>query len=241
MDVLYSQLRNSPNKFNLSAAEVIRLTSAGVPLTVIEGMRDPKSLPSTPNVAVNNVTKSAAPKATEPKAVPPSVLAPPPITPVPVTAAPISATEVVTPPAPRPVAPVGTTRQVVLPDGSPFTISLAADIPDNAKEGLQLRFVAGSDVKVGDAVVIAKGAVATGQISQGKGRLVGKMQLRLLTISAVDGKIYKIRALSSRTNKDQQRPVETGTKPKNKDSAADAGTQYIAYADGDMTVAVRGK
>jgi hypothetical protein len=139
------------------------------------------------------------------------------------------------------VAPSGAAKQVVLADGAPFAIALAADIPDNAKEGVQLRFLVVNDIRVGDALVIAKGAVATGQISQGKGRLVGKMQLRLLTVSAVDGKLYKIRALSSRSNKDQQRPVDTGVKPKNDKAAADAGTQYIAYVDGDMTIAVRGK
>lgn len=129
----------------------------------------------------------------------------------------------------------------MLPDGSPFAIALAADIPDNAKEGIQLRFIVVNDVRVGDALVIAKGAVATGQITQAKGRLMGKMQLRLLTVSGVDGKLYKIRALSSRSQKVQERPVDTGVKPKAEKSAADAGTQYIAYADGDMQVTVRGR
>ena len=89
--------------------------------------------------------------------------------------------------------------------------------------------------------MIAKGTVATGQITQAKGRLMGKMQLRLLTVSGVDGKLYKIRALSSRSQKVQERPVDTGVKPKAEKSAADAGTQYIAYADGDMQVTVRGR
>jgi hypothetical protein len=128
---------------------------------------------------------------------------------------------------------------VLLADGSPFPIALAADIAENAKEGAQLRFAVVNDVRVGDAVVIAKGAVATGQITQTKGRLMGKMQLRLLTVTAVDGKIYKIRALSSRSNKNQERPVDTGVKPKGDKVSADAGTQYIAYVDGDMNVAVR--
>jgi hypothetical protein len=92
---------------------------------------------------------------------------------------------------------------------------------------------------VGDATVIAKGAVATGQITQAKGRLMGKMQLRLLTVTGIDGKLYKIRALSSRSNKNQERPVDTGVRAKTEDAAADAGTQYIAYVDGDMSVTVR--
>jgi serine/threonine-protein kinase len=239
MDVIYSQLRTAPNKFDLSAGEVIRLTSAGVPLTIIEGMRDPKSLPSVTS-APTQVAKST-PKATDKSTAPAAATNVPAITPTaPATPPPAPVAEVVTP-TPRPVAPSGAAKQVVLADGAPFAIALAADIPDNAKEGVQLRFLVVNDIRVGDALVIAKGAVATGQISQGKGRLVGKMQLRLLTVSAVDGKLYKIRALSSRSNKDQQRPVDTGVKPKNDKAAADAGTQYIAYVDGDMTIAVRGK
>jgi serine/threonine protein kinase len=236
MEVIYSQLRTAPNKFNLSAAEVIRLTGAGVPLSVIEGMRDPKSLPA---VVASAPAVKQAPK-TNDKAASPPVAAntpPAPATPSPAATPPPAPVAEVVAPTPRPAAPTGATRQVVLPDGSPFAIVLTADIPDNAKEGLQLHFTVVNDVRVSDATVIAKGAVATGQISQGK-RLVGKMQLRLLTVPGVDGKLYKIRALSSRSNKNQERPVDTGVKPKYEKLAADAGTQYIAYADGDMTVTV---
>ena len=129
----------------------------------------------------------------------------------------------------------------MLPDGSPFAIALAADIPDNVKEGTQLHFTVVNDVHVADALIIAKGAAATGEITQVKGRLMGKMQLRLLNVTGVDGKQYKIRALSSRTQKVQERPVDTGVKPKAEKSAADAGTQYIAYADGDMQVTVHAR
>jgi hypothetical protein len=146
--------------------------------------------------------------------------------------------EVVTP---RQAASAAATKQVVFADGSPFTIALTAPIPENAKEGTQLRFAAVEDVRVGDSLVIAQGALATGEITQAKGRLLGKMQLRLLTITGVDGKMYKIRALSSRTNKNQERPVDTGVKPKGDKVAADAGTRYIAYVDGDMVVTVRSR
>jgi hypothetical protein len=66
------------------------------------------------------------------------------------------------------------------------------------------------------------------------------MTLRLLTVSAADGKLYKIRALSGSGSKNE-RPVETQVKPKNNKNVSDSGTQYIAYVDGDMHVTVRGK
>ena len=236
MEVIYSQLRTAPKNFDLSAGAIIKLTNAGVPLTVIEGMRDPKTIPAAkaaPAPAKNaekGVPTTAA--ATSPAK---SDAAVPPVAPAAAPAPPVA--EVV---ASRPAPSKGEGKQVLLADGSPFAIALTADIPDNAKEGVQLRFASVADVRVGDSIVIAKGAVATGQITQGK-RLMGKMQLRLLTVTGVDGKLYKIRALSSRTNKTQERPVETGVKPKGEKVAADAGTQYIAYVDGDMTVTVRNR
>jgi serine/threonine-protein kinase len=243
MDVIYSQLRTAPKNFDLSAAAIIKMTGEGVPLSVIEGMRDPKTIPAT---AVIPAAKSAPVPAKDNKgAIPPTTAATAksdpaaaPITPI--TLPPPPTAEVVVP-RPTPPSKAVETKQILLADGAPFPIALTTDIPDSAKEGIQLRFASVADVRVGDTIVIPKGAIATGQITQGKGRLMGKMQLRLLTVTGVDGKLYKIRALSSRTNKNQERPVDTGIKPKNDKSASDAGTQYIAYVDGDMSVTVRGR
>ncbi|MEO8099716.1 MAG: protein kinase [Acidobacteriota bacterium] len=243
MDVLYSQLRTAPNKFNLSASEVIRLTQAGVPLNVIEGMRDPKKIP----VSVAKVQPkagdtgkqlpSAGAQAAISSPVPATVTPSAPAIPA---SAPVEAV-VVTPPPSSPTKASGAVHVVTVLDGSPFSISLSADIADDAKEGSQLRFTSTNDVKVGDSVVIAKGALVTGQIAQEKGRFGKKMTLRLLTVDGVDGKKYKLRALSARNNKNPERPVDTGVKAKADKVAAAAGTEYIAYVDGDMKVTVRGK
>jgi serine/threonine-protein kinase len=45
-NVIVSQIRASKTNFNLSAAEVIRLTKAGVPADVIEAMRTPQTAPA---------------------------------------------------------------------------------------------------------------------------------------------------------------------------------------------------
>ena len=55
---------------------------------------------------------------------------------------------------------------VELTDGIPFFITLAEDIPQNAEEGRPLHFTVAKDVRVGDLVVIAKGAAVTGAITQ---------------------------------------------------------------------------
>jgi hypothetical protein len=67
--VIVSQIRASKTNFNLSAAEVIRLTKAGVPAAVIEAMRNPQPAPEP------SPQKTIA--ATEPIVAPPAVAAPP--------------------------------------------------------------------------------------------------------------------------------------------------------------------
>ena len=134
---------------------------------------------------------------------------------------------------------------VTLTDGIPFTIALAEDIPQNAEEGRLLRFTVVRDVRVGDLVAIAKGATVTGAVAQtGRKGTFGiggaKMTLRLMVTDAVDGHKYRVRAQSARgADGKTERPVETNPKPKNKELVATAGTEYLAYIDGDVTVSVK--
>ena len=220
--VILSQIRSSKTAFNLSAQEVIRLTKAGVQGNVIEAMRNPKAPPP----------KVAAPVAVASPSVPVPASA---TTPPPAAKA----------PAPAPVSASGSIVAVTLTDGLPFSITLAEDIPQNAEEGRPVRFTVARDVRVGDLVVIAKGATVTGAIVQPahKGTFgIGgsKMTLRLMVADAVDGHKYRVRTQSARSSDGKnERPVETNVKPKNKDLAADAGTEYIAYIDGDVTVSVK--
>jgi hypothetical protein len=126
-----------------------------------------------------------------------------------------------------------------------FAISLAEDIPQNAEEGRPLHFTVAKEVRIGELVAIAKGAPVVGEIAQAarKGTLGfggAKATLRLLVVDAVDGKKYRVRGQSARAaDGKNERSVETNVKPKNKDTAADAGTEYIAYIDGDVTISVK--
>jgi hypothetical protein len=131
---------------------------------------------------------------------------------------------------------------VTLTDGVPFSIILAEDIPQASEEGRPLRFTVAKDLRVGDATVIAKGATVTGEISQtGRKGAFGiggsKMTMRLLLVDAVDGKKYRIRAQSARPGDGKSdRAVETNSKPKNKELVSAAGTEYVAYVDGEVTL-----
>jgi len=230
--VILSQIRSSKTAFSLSASEVIRLSKAHVQENIIEAMRNPKAVPATP---AKTATVAVAT---------PSV----PVTPASATTStPVPAASAPTPtPAPAPATASSSIVAVTLTDGIPFIINLAEDIPQNAEEGTPVRFTVAKDVRVGDLVVIAKGAAVSGAITQAarKGKIIGiggeKMTMRLLVVDAVDGHKYRIRTQSARSaDGKSERLVETNVKPKNKDLVAAAGTEYLAYVDGDATISVK--
>jgi len=139
--------------------------------------------------------------------------------------------------------PVHRTAPVALADGLPFRITLAEDIPADAQDDRPLRFTVTEAVRVGDAVVIAKGATVTGAIADaGKKKFLGmgnKLSLRLFNAVAVDGRKLTVRATSGKSaGVPERRPVDVGGKGKSKDIAAPAGSLYIGYIDGAQTVMV---
>ena len=233
--IILAQIRASKTNFNLSTAEVIRLTKAGVPEAVLEQMRNPKKVVSS-SAAVNPPTNGKQGKDKGPQAPPQSPI---PATPAPVTlpaATPVvtAPPPVVTAPAPKP-APV----RVTLADASPFQITLMADIPSDIAEGTPLRFTVTDGFKVGDTVVIAKGATVTGVVVEAaKKKLIGssKATFKLLQADAVDGSKISLRVSSAKGQ--AARSVEAQGKQRPKDISATAGTAYIAYIDGEQGVMV---
>jgi len=182
--VIISQIRASKTNFNLSAAEVIRLTKAGVPADVIEAMRNPHAEPAN--------------------------------------------TPVITP--------------IVLGDALPIRLTLSEDIPTDSAEGDPVRFRVAHDVRVGDTVVIPKGAEAIGSIVDGaKKKLLvfaGKITFRLDTVDAVGDQKVFIRATQARHGDGpSKRPVISVGKSKK--VAAPAGGEYLGYIDGSNTVMVK--
>ena len=228
--LILSQIRNSKTAFNMSAQEVIRLSKAGVPETVIEAMRNPK-------VAFSKVAVLPPPASTAPSTAGTATPAAPAAVPAPEP-----------PPASVPAASSSGAKSLVgvtLSDGMIFPITLAEDIPQNAEEGRPLRFTVAKDVRVGDLTVIAKGATVTGEIVQtGRKGIVGiggaKMTFRLLLVDAVDGRKYRVRSQAGRsTDGKNDRPVETNNRPKNKELVAAAGADYLGYIDGDATLSIK--
>jgi serine/threonine-protein kinase len=233
--IIVNQIRGSETKFDLSTAEVIRLAKEGVPERVIETMRDPKG--AKPETASNakpqqTVGITSGPVASSsPVALPPPVAAPVSVAPPP---------SVVAPPAPTIRAGAAPLRSIGVLGGLPFPITLTADVPANAEPGTAIRFQVAQDFKVSGSVVIAQGAAVTGEVA-GAGRRIlhigGKMQFKLTAVTAVDGKALKIKASPGRGDKNEHAIEPPGFK--NKDLLAPAGAQYMAYIDGDQSVAVK--
>ena len=239
--VILGQIRSSKTNFDLSTAEVIRLTKGGVPANVIEAMRNPKRAPA-PSAPASASVKQSTPARPEPA---PAVANAPLPAAEPAVPAPVA---VATAPPTVPPPPVATpqTTNVVVSDAMPFTIELTADVPADADIGRPLRFTAVQDFRVRGVLVIPKGAAVTGQISETakKKKFLGivgggKLSFELLKADTAGGQPISVRALSvRRTDGATQRPVETGTRTGSKDIVAAQGAQYIAYVDGEQSVTV---
>jgi serine/threonine-protein kinase len=145
----------------------------------------------------------------------------------------------VVPPAPPP-APAA--ESVTLQDGTLVRLSLAEDIPNDAKAGEPLRFKVAHELRIGADVVIADGAIATGTlVDGGKHKILGmggKMTFRLHQVAAVNGRKVMLRA-TLRPNRDgiDKHPLNAGPH-RPKDIASSAGTEYFGYIDGPQTVSV---
>jgi Protein kinase domain len=134
------------------------------------------------------------------------------------------------------------TRLVPLLGGVPFEITLTEEVPNDPAEGLTLHFQAAKDYRVDGAVVIAKGAEVTGEvIGAGKKSILGRggrPVFRLMTADAVDGSKLKVKAAPGRSSDKNEHNIEPPGH-RGKDSLAPAGSTYLAYFDGDQTVAVK--
>ena len=146
-----------------------------------------------------------------------------------------------TPAAPPPAAPAPARLLAPVIGGVPFEITLMDEVPVDPAPGTVLHFQAAKDVLAGGAVVIAKGAAVTGEVLEpGKKNILGrggKPMFRLTEAAAVDGSKIKVKAAPGRGEKNEHNIEPPGHR--GKESLAPAGSSYLAYFDGDQTVAVK--
>jgi serine/threonine-protein kinase len=200
--------------FDLSTPELIRLSKNGVPVDVIEQMRDPKR-------------KALAPPATP---VPTPVAS----TPAEAKAAkPVTQSTIVT-------LPDGLPLRIALAETVPAEANLGQPLRFTLLEDFRVNEILvlakGSPV-YGEITEAAKKGRFLGIGG-------GKLSFSLSRAQMANGQFLNVRALATvRGNGALQRPVEVGGKGGSKDVAAMAGTEYVAYINGvqSATISTRTK
>jgi hypothetical protein len=145
------------------------------------------------------------------------------------------------PPAVAAVDPEGTRRVGVI-GGVPFPITLQEDVPNDPADRAELHFHATKDYEVDGAVVIAKGATVTGELlaadKSGHPRRRDRTMFRLMEADAADGTKLRVKATPGRGSRKNEWRIEPPGY-RGKESLAPKGSSYLAYFDGDQTVAVK--
>jgi serine/threonine-protein kinase len=220
--VIVSHVRSSQDhKFDLSTAEIIRLSKAGATAELIETMRSPKAASSSAATPAAPPNQSASAPASQPPA------ATPPLDSTPAAAA----------------ATPAKSKPITIYAGLPLGITLTEDVPANPPAGQVLHFVVARDFRVDDVVVVAKGTKLTGQVVAGGGGrkllvIRARPTFKLSAVEAFDGTRLKLRASAAGRGAREDRLIEPPGKH-DKGVLAPAGTRYQVYFEGDQSIAIK--
>jgi hypothetical protein len=210
------------------------------PASAAETPAAPEPAP-VPAPAAADVPKpqAAAPARTASKRQPAATPAP-----QPVPSAPAEPTGAI-PAPPKPPPPV--VYGASLADGAPIALVLEQDISADTGDGDPVSLSVAADVRIGDLLVIEKGAKAKAVIAEGSRKKFlrrSKPTMFMETVEAVDGKQVRIREQPvQRAAKDRKaidvEPADKNQRSKNKDVAAPKGASYRAYIDGTVLIQAR--
>lgn len=145
------------------------------------------------------------------------------------------------------------TQEVTIPDGTEITVVTTEEISSKtATEGDPLTFKVDEDVKVNGQVVIAKGTLVKGVVSNAKksGRMgkAGTLSIRIESTQTVDDQKIRLRASKGKEGDDKTGTTVAlvvlfgplGFLKKGKDAKIKAGTQIKAYTDEEKKIQVKG-
>lgn len=143
--------------------------------------------------------------------------------------------------------------EVTVPDGTELNVVTTEEISSKtAAEGDALTFKIDEDVRVNGKVVIAKGALVKGEVSNVKksGRMGkgGALSIRVLSTETVDGQKVKLRASKGKEGDDKTGTTVAlvvlfgplGFLKKGKDAKIKEGTRIKAYTDEEKKVQAKG-
>lgn len=146
----------------------------------------------------------------------------------------------------------GEGSEVVLPDGTEFTVKTTEDISSKtATEGDELVFRVAEDVKVGDHIVIAKDALVKGVVASAKksGMLGrgGNLGIRVESTTTVDDQKVKLRSSKGKEGDDKTGTTVAlvvlfgplGFLKHGKNATIKAGTPIKVFTDEEKKVQVK--
>jgi len=235
--VIVSHVRASKNsKFDLSTADIIKLTKAGASAELLEAMRNPKAASS---------SGAARPAKTAPASQAAVAAQSQQTAAAPVNSDPVPVPEPVTP-EPAPVAAAagapGKSKAITIYSDLPLGITLTEDVAPNPAPGLALHFVVARDFRVDDVVVVAKGTKVNGEVAGGGNRkllvIKGKPTFHVTEVEASDGTKLKIRATTAAGRGPKEDKFLEPPGKHDKGILAPAGTHYQVYFDGNQTVMI---
>jgi hypothetical protein len=147
----------------------------------------------------------------------------------------------------------GQPKSVRIPDGTALRLALTAALSSATnKNDDQVNFELTEDVKVGDVVMIPKGATAVGHVTEAEPRRrmgrAGKLNFSVDYVKGPDGSNIRVRTTAARKGEDKTGTVIVGTvllSPlflimRGKDVVIPMGTAFTAYVDGDRDIALGG-
>lgn len=145
------------------------------------------------------------------------------------------------------------TQEVTIPDGTEITVVTIEEISSKtATEGDPLTFKVDEDVKVDGRVVIAKGTLVKGVVSNAKksGRMgkAGTLSIRIESTQTVDDQKIRLRASKGKEGDDKTGTTVAlvvlfgplGFLKKGKDAKIKPGTQIKAYTDEEKKIQIKG-
>lgn len=140
-----------------------------------------------------------------------------------------------------PKAPQPQFVSATVSEGIPLLLELDQEVLTTVQAGESLKLRAAEDLKVGDLIIIRRGAPARAVVAKEtrNRRLLptAKATMLLQTVNAVDGQDVPVR--ESRSSERKPRPIEPERREdrsQDKTVLAPKGAKYTAYIDGGVTI-----
>jgi hypothetical protein len=137
-------------------------------------------------------------------------------------------------PVPQHPAANTTPVNVVLADGTPVKLGLGSAASNAVRVGENLELEAAEDVRINDVVVIAKGSVASAEVTNLRSGLNGHggwIDINLESVTLADGQRVPIRASKNKPMRDDQATIVSNS---GQDASIAQGTDVIAYINGNQ-------